>query len=84
MILRFDDVYTARWKGPWPPPDRLGLARGQITGMTAVFDPNDTAAEMIDWLEEVADLSWWVLVSHSMLDEDGEHVERGARYVREA
>ena len=29
------------YSGPWPPPERMGLAVGRESGMTSVFDPTD-------------------------------------------
>lgn len=83
--LQFGDPpkYRARWVGDWPPPERMGLARGNHTGATSVFDPEKTPTAHLDEVREVAEVSFWVLWNYSRLSADLDHVERGALYVRE-
>lgn len=83
--LQFGDppYHRARWEGPWPPPERMGLARGNHTGAISVFDPEKTPAAHLEEVREVADVSFWIMWRYSRLPDDTEHVERGALYVRE-
>lgn len=75
--------YRAAWNGPWPPPERMGLARGTHTGAISVFDPEKTPAAHLDEVREVAEVSFWARLRYSRLPADLPHVERGALYVRE-
>lgn len=76
--------HRARWTGPWPPPDRLCVARGNLTGMISVFDPEDTPSSFdIDEVHQVAEVTSWVRYRYSRLPHDTEHVVRGALYIKE-
>lgn len=86
MMLQFGDPpqHRVRWIGPWPPPDRLLLARGHITGETAVVDPDEVDDVALATAALHATIQPWVRYRYSRLSEDTEHVERGALYVKEA
>lgn len=79
------DDFMVGWDGPWPPPDRMWIARGLQSGIVKVFDRAEIDA---DWLEQMQAASTILvgefrLASASVLPDDfeSEHVFRGADYV---
>ena len=75
------------WTGDWPPPERMWIATGRVSGMEQVFDPNDVAPDVLAQIDEIATVERYVRHSASELGEEIRelsHVFRGAQYVPEA
>jgi hypothetical protein len=83
-----DGSLLRAWTGSWPPPERMTLAVGRITGLHTCFDtdnhPQISPAQMVE-LEQAAEMMVYRRVSASRLpdDLDNEHVFRGAVYEPE-
>lgn len=74
-----------QWDGPWPPPERMGVAVGRSTGMVTVFAPEDVDAVQMVEVHQVAHVTIYKRVTASILPDDFEHpnVFRGADYEKE-
>jgi hypothetical protein len=78
-----DDGSLVRlWSGPWPPPERMGIAIGKTSGYISVYDPGELTEAQHSELPVVADVTIYRRESASQLpdDLDHEHVARGALY----
>lgn len=74
--------HEAGWRGPWPPPETMGLAVGSESGMVSVFDPTpETLAELAEC--DTITVALYRLRNASRLPDDCDfsHVFRGAEYV---
>lgn len=83
-----DGSLLRAWAGSWPPPERMTLAVGRITGLHTFFDTdNHPQISDADWaeLEQTAEIMVYRRVSASRLpdDLDNDHVFRGAVYQPE-
>lgn len=45
-------AHEVGWTGPWPPPERMGLAVGEQSGIVQVFQPGDVSEPDSNWLAE--------------------------------
>lgn len=72
------------WNGPWPPPDRMGLAVGSQSGIVSVFEPTPDKLLMLE-AEPTIKVAVYRLRNASRLpdDIDRTRVFRGAEYVPE-
>lgn len=85
-MLRFSggiaDEHIAGWDGPWPPPERWGVAVGHESGYVSIF--SDAIAEaQLEEVKSVAKVQFYKLVTASQLPSevrDHPNVARGARY----
>jgi hypothetical protein len=71
------------WTGPWPPPEKLGVAVGRSTGMVSVFEPDSLPDDTsMDEVERVARVIICKRVNASQLPDEFAHpnVFRGADY----
>jgi hypothetical protein len=91
-VLRFVGgvvlVHEVGWRSPpWPPPDRMGLAVGRLSGMVRVFDPDTIEGDVIAEVKDCETIAVCVyrLRNASQLpdDIDRTRVFRGAEYVPE-
>lgn len=74
------------WIGPWPPPERFGVAKGMQSGTVSWFDPDELPPDIgIGDIEQVAVVTYYRRESHSELppQEKTSHVARGALYKPE-
>jgi len=89
-MLRFSggliDGEHRGWDGPWPPPERLGVAVGNETGYVSIFDVDATVVQdALPRVRTIARVQFYKRVSASALPDDfeSEHVFRGAEYEAE-
>lgn len=80
----FADGRMLTWDGPWPPPEKLTLAYGRLSGIIQSVDVEKLTPEIRADIEaaRTVDLAEYHLVSASALPDDfeSEHVFRGADY----
>lgn len=76
--------HEAGWAGPWPPPERMGVAVGRESGMCTVFEPTDEHLELLRQAPSI-DVAVYQLRNASQLPDgfESEHLFRGAEYVPE-
>jgi hypothetical protein len=74
------------WTGEWPPPERMWIATGRVTGMEQPFDPATADPMVLNQVIAQMDVVRYVRYSASELGEEireMSHVFRGAQYVPE-
>jgi hypothetical protein len=76
------------WTGPWPPPERLGVAVGRDTGIVAYFEESalEEKGVALEELERLCSVTFYRRAEFSTLPDEVdalENVSRAARYVEE-
>jgi len=89
-FLRFKGVPAAQnlgWTGPWPPPEKMVMVRGGLSGVEVFGDPADpevsATLDEIDGTDLPFTVRWFLRTQYSKLtDEQAEHpnLARGALY----
>lgn len=85
-VIRLPDGRIYVWEGTWPPPERLGVATGRLTGSLCIFDPAALPAGVdLAAVEGVAVVEYVVRESYSKLPDglDSARVARAAAYREE-
>jgi hypothetical protein len=92
-MIRFqggpEDGKLHGWTGPWPPPERMGVAVGRQSRELVHFDEETLEKQgvALEEVERVAEITWYERQSFSKLPETVDalsHVARGALYVAAA
>lgn len=72
------------WTGPWPPPERLGVAVGLESGIVTVFEPDEANVAL---LNDTDTIRWSIYQRRSASslhdDIDRTRLFRGAEYTAE-
>jgi hypothetical protein len=78
-------IHEAGWVGPWPPPERFGLAIGRSTGYVTVFEPEEVVGENLEAVRGVADVTYFRRTAASEITDDDPEpfLMRGASYEPE-
>jgi hypothetical protein len=78
----------ALWDGPWPPPERLSMMRGQQSGYVAIVEERLAPSDVVAQARRLGTITEtrYRLRNCSAIEvaaKPGEHWFRGAEYVPE-
>lgn len=90
-FLRFEGIPAPHdvvgWTGPWPPPERIAVAHGTVSGHYAYSEDLDHTADVAMRSEGSIEVTIYERESYSKLPADSDmiksgRVARGAQYRR--